>query len=284
MEIHSKWSILLAVVSLTALWSLLFSVSLRVSIRDFESLFKKPGLLLRSLFAILIIAPLVALAVSFDPHLPRHARLAILLLAAAPGAPLTSQKSIQVGTPAAMALGVQVIVSILAVVTTPFTVWFFGWFYSQEVWISPLLVLRQIAVLLFVPLSAGLFLRAYRPELADRLAYRISVIANGGMAILAMFAGLFGIWLAVEIGLRSALPICLVSIASLMAGHVLGGPNRQFQSAIAITSVTRSGGLALLIAKINFPKDAELYPVLFCIFVNAVAGLAYLRVQKKIVS
>lgn len=282
MEIHSKWSVLFSIVALIALWSLLLSVSLRVSFRDFQALFKKLGLLVRSLLAILIIAPLAALAVSFDPNFPRHARLAMLLLAAAPGAPLTSQKSIQVGTPAAMALGLQVLVSILAVATTPLTVWFFGWVYSKEAWISPLLVLRQIALLLLVPLSAGLFIRAYRPELADRLAYRISVVANGGMAVLSMFAGLFGIWLAVEIGLRSALPICLVSIASLMAGHVLGGPDRQFQSAVAVTSVTRNGGLALLIAKINLPKDAELYPVLFCIFVNAIAGFAYLRVQKKI--
>jgi BASS family bile acid:Na+ symporter len=72
------------------------------------------------------------------------------------------------------------------------------------------------------------------------------------------------------------LAIAVVVAMGLAAGHWLGGPNPDDRTALAIASSMRHPGVALAIARLNFPED-RLVPaaVLLFIIVNMLITLPY---------
>jgi BASS family bile acid:Na+ symporter len=78
------------------------------------------------------------------------------------------------------------------------------------------------------------------------------------------------------IGDGTVLAIAAVVVAGLLAGHWLGGPDPDDRTALAIAASMRHPGVALAIARLNFP-DEKLAPaaVLLFLLVNVIVTLPY---------
>jgi BASS family bile acid:Na+ symporter len=78
------------------------------------------------------------------------------------------------------------------------------------------------------------------------------------------------------VGNGTVLVIAAVVLAGLAAGHWLGGPDPDDRTALAIASSMRHPGVALAIARLNFPEE-RLVPaaVLLFLLVNVIATLPY---------
>ncbi|MFO1069957.1 MAG: hypothetical protein U1E14_15675, partial [Geminicoccaceae bacterium] len=73
---------------------LVFAVGLGATPADLASLTRRPGLLLRSLLAMYVAVPLLALAAAWMLPLPPGVKVALLVLAISAGAPLLPRKLI----------------------------------------------------------------------------------------------------------------------------------------------------------------------------------------------
>jgi hypothetical protein len=97
---------------------LILAIGMSSTLRDLLYLWRRPGLLLRSLLAMYVAVPLVALLVARSLTLPTPVEVAILVLAISAGAPLRPRKLIHLGNDAYV-FSLVVTSSLLAIVTIP---------------------------------------------------------------------------------------------------------------------------------------------------------------------
>ena len=88
--------ILLYFVSLT-IFTLMFALGVNHSFEELTSLWRRPGLLLRSLVAVVFLVPMVVVLLLWVFDLPPAPATGLAVLAAAPGAPLTYKRSQMAG-------------------------------------------------------------------------------------------------------------------------------------------------------------------------------------------
>jgi BASS family bile acid:Na+ symporter len=86
----------------------------------------------------------------------------------------------------------------------------------------------------------------------------VSKTANFLFIILALALLVTGFDLVMEAGWRATLAISLLVVLALAAGHLLGGPDAQTRTGLAIATVARNIGLALLITVLSDTEKREL--------------------------
>ena len=141
-----------------------------------------------------------------------------------------------------------------------------GRYFGVDAHIAP----RQIAAVVFVsaiaPLAAGILVRHFWPDLAESIARPASITATV-LLVLAVLPVLFqmsgAIWALVGDGMLVAL--VLFAVIGLAVGHILGGPDPDDRTVLALATCTRHPGIALTIASLNFPgQKASVLAVILC--------------------
>jgi BASS family bile acid:Na+ symporter len=79
------------------------------------------------------------------------------------------------------------------------------------------------------------------------------------------------------IGNGTILVMIVLAVVGLAAGHLLGGPDLEDRTVLALASSVRHPGIAIAIAHANFP-DQKLAPaaVLLYVIVSGIASRPYL--------
>jgi BASS family bile acid:Na+ symporter len=242
----------------------MLNAGLKFTIHEFTWLSKRPRLLARSLLSVAVLAPAVALAIvlMLSSLIPREVGIGILLIAAAPGAPLVPKFVQQAAGNTLYAVSLMGILSILAVVTFPVTALLIlpG---GADVQIDPLRVIRVILVNQLIPLGAGLAVRQFWPTLADDLDGPVSKISGYLFPALIILIILANFGTMLSFGPISLGTMLAVLVATLAIGHLLGGPDRSdkgsgpLSTRIVLGKMTsyRNSALALLIANDNFGAE-----------------------------
>ena len=97
---------------------LIFAVGLDSRLKDLVYLRQRPGVMLRSLLAMYVVVPLLALAAVKVLQLPPGMELALLVLAISAGGPMLPRKLMRFGNDE-YAISLVVVSSLLAIVTVP---------------------------------------------------------------------------------------------------------------------------------------------------------------------
>ena len=119
-------------------------------------------------------------------------------------------------------------------------------------------------------------LKRMLPVQAPRIGEWANTISNIALVgiVLVLIAIQFGTILPL---LWQSLPLVVAfATGSLLIGHVLGGPDPREQTALAIATVTRHPGLALLIATSSFPNLQVLPPILSVIIGCTIVSIPYM--------
>jgi BASS family bile acid:Na+ symporter len=84
------------------------------------------------------------------------------------------------------------------------------------------------------------------------------------------------------VGNGTLLAMVLLVLVGLAAGHLLGGPDPEDRTVLALSTATRHPAIAIAIAHANFP-DQKLAPaaVLLYVVVSVIAGMPYLKWAKR---
>jgi len=261
---------------------IMFDIGLAIAPGEFRWVWRRPGLMAKALFSILVAVPALALVVARTLQVPRAAEVGIMLMAIAPGAPVALRRSLAAGGHRSFAPALQVTIAVLAVVSMPLSIAALDEFYGAAATIAPWQLAKQVFTVQLLPLGLGMLARQFfGPARAERLAPRLARIGTGLLVAVVLLI-LIEIWgTIVAAGLRVALAIVLVTLASLAVGDRLGGPDAATRTATAICSAARNGGLALLVAALNSAPPAIKGTVLAYVVISAFTLFPYLIWRRR---
>jgi bile acid:Na+ symporter, BASS family len=248
--------ILLYFVSLT-IFTLMFALGVNHSFEELTYLWRQPGLLLRSLIAVVLLVPMVVVLLLWVFDLPPAMATGLGVLAAAPGAPLTYKRSQMAGGDPAYTASLQLTLALLAVGITPLTLALFSSLFDVVIeGVTLFQVARQVAQVTFLPVIIGLSFKQLAPRLAEVLRKPVFVLANILFILLLLMLILLlafapKLRAMLHVGGIAMVAILLMVVVSLAIGHLLGGPRRNQRSALATACIARNIGLALFIAELS---------------------------------
>nr|WP_299069863.1 bile acid:sodium symporter family protein [uncultured Allomuricauda sp.] len=167
----------------SALWTLnlalalvMFGIALEISLDDFKRLLKTPKPVLTGVASQFLLLPIITFfLVWITEPLPSIA-LGMFMVAACPGGNVSNFFTHLSKGNAALSVTLTAIATLLAIFMTPFNLSFWGGLYTptasilQQVSISPLEMIRLVALLLGIPLVLGMLVNSYWPGKAKKLA------------------------------------------------------------------------------------------------------------------
>jgi len=157
----------------------MLAIGCNLCFEEMLSLWRKPALLFRALLAVVVLVPLVVIVLLKLFNLPPEVMTGLALLAASPGAPLTTKRAQMAGCRFSYSASFQLTLAILAVCVTPITLEIFVTLFeniSEKVTI--LEVTRQVIIVQLLPVSIGLLLQKFVPKFAENIAQPLNFIAN----------------------------------------------------------------------------------------------------------
>jgi bile acid:Na+ symporter, BASS family len=267
----------------TSIFMTVFGLALNATMDDALYLFRRPSELVRSLLSMNVIMPLfaTALAVAFNLH--PAVEIALITLAVSPVPPILPKKELKAGGHASYAIGLLVAAGVLAIVFVPMAVDLLGRGFGISTHISVATIAQLVLFTVLLPLAAGIAVRHFAPAFADRIARLISLVA----AVLLIASALPILYVASSamaslIGNGTIVAIAAFVIFGLTVGHLLGGPEAEDRTVLALSTASRHPGIALAIASASFPgQKLVLGAVLLYLIVNLVVSLPYLNWRRR---
>ena len=231
----------------------LLAVGFDLTQADFTKVRQHPGIVAAGLFSPLFMLPPLAagLIVLFDPS--PAIRGGLLLIAACPIGGISNTYSYLAGASVALSLTLTAISSLLAAATIPLLDRGMGLLLGTQFGLTaPIaLILGQLLVMLALPVSVGMWIRAKRPAFAKRAqpVFRlVAFLALGALMTLVIGRDLSG-FLG---GLRETLPLAVGFIVGSFAigwgvARVIGA-TRPDRFTLATEFATRNVAVATTIA------------------------------------
>jgi predicted Na+-dependent transporter len=262
----------------------MFGLGLGIAAAELRLIWRRPGLMARGLFSVLVAVPAVALLVTRFLDLPRFVEIGLVLMAISPGAPIALRRSLGAGGHRAFAPSLQICVALLAVASMPLSIAALNELYAGRASITPWSVAKQVLVAQMLPLMLGMTLRRFRRSFAERIEPRLHRIGNL-LIIVLLAVVLIDVWeVTMDAGVRVWPSIALTTVGALALGHWLGGPEPATRTAVAITSALRNAGLALLVATLNAAPPAITGTVLAYVLVSALLVIPYIMWRRRAVA
>jgi bile acid:Na+ symporter, BASS family len=266
---------LLSIVAVATVFTMMFRIGLDVTFGEFRWVWRRPALILKALFAVLIAVPAVALVVARAFGLARVVEIGILLMAIAPGAPVALRRSLRAGGHHAFAPTLQIALAVLAVVSMPLWLAALNEYYVGNASVPPSHLARQVCVAQLLPLGLGMLVRHASSRMASSLGPKIGRAAGVLLFILLVLALIDIAEVVVEAGPRIVAAIALITLGALCAGHLLGGPEPSTRTAVAISSAARNPGLAFVVAALNSAPPEVNATILVYIVISALTVIPY---------
>src|SRR5215475_6544517 len=253
-----------------------FGFGLKATTEDVQDLIRRPALFGRSLLAIFVIVPIVAVALAHAFDFPHAAEIAMIALAISPLAALIPVNLIKVGRRFSFPAGLMAMVALLSVVVVPLLVALIGRFLGWSSLVSPLRAAGVVAAIVLLPLVAGMVVRALRPVLADRIELPASLVGTVvlRLATLALLlTSLHAIWALIVNG--TVIAIAVVVLVGFAAGHVLGGPHPNGRTVLALAGGFRHPAVALATAAASSSEPDFAAAIVLYLLLGDIVGLPY---------
>ena len=152
-----------------SIFCIVFGFGLRTTLDDFRYLFQRPGLLFRSLLAVLVIMPIVAVLLARTFGLHPAAEIALIALAISPVPPLLPRRESKVVGHHPYGLALMAVLAAVGIVTIPLSAEILARVYGRPFTAAPAMVARIVLLMALVPLAAGMVVQALLPAAVERV-------------------------------------------------------------------------------------------------------------------
>jgi BASS family bile acid:Na+ symporter len=274
-------AVLLAVLK-TLVAVLVAAVGLGSTTADLTSLWRRPGLLLKSLLAMYLVVPLLALALVAFRHLSQWAEVALLVLAISAGAPLVPRKLRWLGNDVYV-FSLVVTSSLLAIVTVPAWAAVLAPVYGFASDLGPGQLAPLVARSFLVPLALGMVLRLPLRRVADRLSELILTFGGAALALCGLTLLVANAGLLAEAGRDFLASLAIMTCGALAVGHLAGGPDPDSRTALAVCCATRHVGIAVLVAA-SVPGPRTTVLVAAYIVTSVAVSIPYLAWRRRLLT
>lgn len=260
-----------------------FCIALAVRPEAASEIVGRPALLARSLIAMYVCAPVIAICVALVLDLDHALRAALVVLALSPVPPVLPRKEVAVRGTASFAIALLTIAAALSIFVLPLGLALVGRLIGRTldlpiVSIGPILLFSVL-----LPLGAGMVTRRFAPALAARLMRPLSRVATA-----ILLAAVAAVIIAARRGIVaeahgiSIAAIMLASAACLAVGHLLGGPDPNDRTVLALSTAARHPGVALAVCHALEPDDPTLTAgVLLYFLVGAAISISYTASRRR---
>lgn len=257
---------------------LMFCIALDASLRDLTHLLRRPGLLVRSLLAMNVIMPLFAVLFALAFEFNQALEIAFIALAVAPIPPILPKKQLKAGGTSSYVIGLFTVASLASIILVPATVELLGRIFARPVHVSPATVAGIVLSSMIAPLAAGVLVGHFAPSAADRVARPLSVFATI-LLVVAAVPVLIAEWRAIVslIGNFTLVAIIVYVLVGLAIGHLLGGPDPDNRTVLALSTATRHPAVALAILHNAPDQRSVMAAVLLVVIVGGIASGPYVK-------
>jgi len=249
---------------------------------DLLYLWRRPGLLIRSVLAVLVVMPImvVLLVKLFDF---RHTvEVVLVALAISPVPPLLPQKESKAGGRRSYGIGLMLFMGLVAIAVIPLVVELLEHVFSRSFTVDTGAIARIIMIAVLIPLVAGMAIRELLPRVAERLEKPVRLAANL-LLLVAVLVLLAVSWQAVWVaaGNGSILLLLAFVVVGLVIGHLMGGPELEHSVVLALSTACRHPAIALAIAATNFPDERFGGTIILYLLVSTIVGIPYVAWQRR---
>jgi BASS family bile acid:Na+ symporter len=256
-----------------ALMLMVLSLGLKATFADLFYLFRRPGQLMRALLSMDVIVPLIAVLLASRFARDPPVKIALVTLALAPLPATFPKKALKAGCKVSYTVGLMAAITLVAIVFIPISLELISRTFGITVQMSVAAIWELVFVSLLVPLVTGVAIHHVAAAFADRVARPVSRVADIVLIVAVIpiaIKVLPAIWSLVGDG--TVVVLLIFALLALASGHLLGGPDPEDRTVLALSSSFRHPGIALAIAHANFP-DQTLAPAAVIMYV-ALSGIA----------
>jgi BASS family bile acid:Na+ symporter len=267
------------------LFCMMVAVGLGLSIRDLLQVARDWRLALRAGIANYLLVPAVAVGLLFLFKPKPMVAAGFLITVVCPGAPFAPVLTTIAKGTSTTAVGLMAILAGSSAIIAPLLLRFLlplsaG---SGDLTINPMKIITTLIMSQFLPLFLGLALHHAKPLLAERLQAplnRFVTLLNLGLVTLILVTQFK---MLQQIRLSGYLGMSIMVGATLFAGWLLGGSDRNQRKTMAITTAARNVGVALVIVASSFPGTPAVTAVtafaLFQIIAVILVAVAWGRIS-----
>jgi len=257
---------------------IVFCVALRSPRREIVHLLREPGLLFRSLLAMNVLMPLVAIAIALAFDLNPAIEVALVATALAPIPPIVPTKEIKAGGQQSYVLRLLAVSALVSIVFVPAMAALLQQLFGRPEHVAVGTVAKIVATSVLLPLALGYATRQLAPALAQRIARPLMLAANV-LLVAACLPVLIKVWpaLAALVGHFSLVAIVAFVLIGLAFGHALGGPDPDNRTVLALSTSTRHPAVAIAVLHGNPDADAAMAAVLLILLTGMIVSIPYVK-------
>ena len=269
----------------------MFSMGLSLTMRKIaEPLHHHRLLIGLALFINLILIPLAGIAVVWLLPMDVNVAAGLLIVACAPGSTIGPKLAEFSKGDVSLAISIMFFLSVLAIVTTPATLTLIlpGAITEQIDFFS---VMTTLVILIFLPMVAGMAINSRCRGFADRIRKNVFLFSNLTIVIF----GIIFFWVQVTgevrfvdsfftVGINATLAVLILVAFSMLAGYLLGGPDKANRQVLATSSANRNLGVSLLVGASALAGHGEAFLIIivYAIVQTLVSGLIAVKWGQKV--
>jgi predicted Na+-dependent transporter len=227
----------------------MLALSLKLSVQQMTQPLKDTRLVITTLLANFVLVPLLALAILKIFPLAQPLQIGIILFGTAAGSPFIPKLVQGAKGNIPYSVGLMFLTMVVTVFYMPIVLPLL----LPEVEINPMDIAMSLIVTMLIPMGIGMLIKSHSPEVADHWEPLMTKISS--VSILVLWVVGFGLNISNILGFIGTLGIgamALLIAGSLVFGLLLGGRDPGVRSAMGLSTATRNGAAALLVATQNF--------------------------------
>lgn len=239
-----------------ALGFVMFGVALDLHPSDFQQLARDPRAPLVGLVCQFLILPALACGLALTISSSPSMALGLMLVAACPGGNVSNFLTQLSGGKLSVSVGMTAVSTLLAVISTPFNISFWGTRSDytaslvRSVALDPLDMLKSVAVLLLLPVALGMTVAHLAPKPTQRLSGAMKALSSVFFAIVVAVAVVNNLDIFAE-GVRWVfLPVAALHAVAFSLGYGaswLTGLEEGSRRAVAFEVGIQNSGLGLVL-------------------------------------
>ncbi len=258
---------------------MIFGIGLSATVSDLALIWRRPGLLLRSMVAMYLLVPLAAVVLVKLLPIPIPAKVALLVLAVSAGAPLLPRRLANFGS-RGYVFGLVVASSLASIVLVPLSIGMLTRAFATPIAVEPLTAALVIGKSFLAPLALGMVARALLPRLSERAVQPLTGVAGLLLVVCAVLLLVLHAGLLIDARWSGFGALVLLMLVALAIGQSMGGPDPDDRTALAVACATRHLGIAVLVAT-SFPGPRVVVLISAYIVLSVAVSVPYLAWRKR---
>lgn len=260
---------------------LTFAQGLDIPLGHLSFFREHPGLLLRSLIAVVVLVPIATLMIILLVRPSPAVAVCLAILAACPAAPQMIVSIPKAGGKLAYVTCLHLTLGVLSIITTPLTLALLADALNFRASVNPYVIAEQVGTSLLIPLLLGMFFLAVFPRAAITIRKPLALIGQAVNSYPILIILITRYQFLLQMDLRSYSAMVLMILIALGIGHFLAPPELEERTTLALESAARHPGLALIIAILNFSLEKALPVFIPYLVVFVVINMLYIQWIKR---